>query len=63
MNQQAQVQQDYDEINLFELISILKNSWKLVSSIFLVIVLLVGVITCFLLPKKVPEPSFVFLAS
>lgn len=61
MNQQAQVQQDYDEINLFELISILKNSWKLVSSIFLVIVLLVGVITCFLLPKKYRSQALFFL--
>ena len=52
MEQTTQTQYDYDEIDLMDIIRILKQSWKLIALIFLVTVLIVGSVTYFYLPKN-----------
>ena len=52
MDQVTQTQQTYDEIDLMDIIRILKRSWKLITVIFLLTVIVVGSITYFYIPKK-----------
>ncbi|HBL35966.1 MAG TPA: hypothetical protein DDZ55_04060 [Firmicutes bacterium] len=51
MEQTAQDQYDYDEIDLMDIFRILKRAWKLIAIIFLLTVLIVGSVTYFYLPK------------
>jgi capsular polysaccharide biosynthesis protein len=52
MDQVTQTQQTYDEIDLMDIIRILKRSWKLITVIFLLTVIVVGSITYYFIPKK-----------
>jgi len=61
MYQEPQCQQDFDEIDLVEIVKILLRSWKIIVAIFIITVLLVGSITHFWVPKKYKSRTLFFL--
>ena len=61
MYQEPQCQQDFDEIDLVEIVRILLRSWKIIVAIFIITVLLAGSITHFWIPKKYRSHTLFFL--
>jgi|GEM_PF-5958813 len=59
MNQEVQSQ--YDELDLMDLIKTLIKSWKLIAILFLITVAIVGSITYFYLPKKYLSKTIFYL--
>lgn len=63
MPEEPQNHFDYDEIDLVELFRILMKSWKLIVTVFIITVLVVGSVTYFWIPKKYLSYTSFFLRS